>query len=143
MNRIVHTLETDVFEQVGCVMLLGTTGKAASLFGGSTMHSVKDGLAVTVGKKAKAYQPLTGRALQKFQTRLRNTKFVIIDEATMKKQKEMHYLDLRLREGKESATSRLVESEFEALVILHTRTVATSYGTNAMGSDPRDRRGHY
>jgi len=80
----------------GSVARFATTGKAASNIHGSTVHNVKDGLAIPLSNLH--FKKLKGKALKDLQDRFRNVRLVIIDEFTMLWQKELHYIDLCLRE---------------------------------------------
>jgi hypothetical protein len=89
-----HTLES--IHGVGCVVKLATTGKAASVIGGSTLHSPKTGLGVPVG--TDAFTELNGAALRRLQDRLRGVRLILIDEYSMLRQKELSYIDKILRQ---------------------------------------------
>lgn len=78
-------------------LVMATTAKAASVVNGSTLHSAKEGLAVPIS--IKPYQRLKGRALAKFQNRLQQKKLVVLDEYSMLRPKELHYMNLRLQEA--------------------------------------------
>ena len=73
-----------------------TTGKAASLIGGSTLHAHKEGFGLPCGQ-AK-YRPLTGQALADQQENFKDVKLLIVDEFSMLRQKEIYYLDERLKQ---------------------------------------------
>ena len=77
---------------------MATTGKAATVIGGSTVHSHKLGLALPVGKSV--FKDLKGKALQQLQDRYRHIVLVVTDEFSMLRQKELHWVDMRLRQAK-------------------------------------------
>eukprot|EP00957_Ditylum_brightwellii_P210475 15365016-Ditylum_brightwellii.AAC.1 len=73
-----------------------TTGKAATLVGGSTLHAVKEGLSIPCGRTK--FSSLKGRILQDFQAKYKDKlKLLIIDEFTMIKQKELYFINKRLK----------------------------------------------
>jgi hypothetical protein len=82
----------------GASSIMATTGKAATVIGGSTVHSTKQGLALPVGRTV--FKELKGRCLQQLQTRYAKIRLVVIDEFSMLRQKELHWVDMRLRQAK-------------------------------------------
>ena len=56
--------------EVGCVMKLATTGKAASVIGGSTVHSRKNGIGLPVGRQK--FRDLSSNMLKQAQKRFTN-----------------------------------------------------------------------
>ena len=75
-----------------------TTGKAATLLNGSTIYSPKGGLALPVG--GKKYAPLQGKILLDLQKRFREVQVLFLDEYSMLPQKQLYYIDKRLKEIK-------------------------------------------
>ena len=73
-----------------------TTGIAAVGIGGSTLHSYNRGFGVPVN--AKKYTALSRKILKRLQKLHEALRYIIIDEYSMLKQRELHYLDQRLRE---------------------------------------------
>jgi len=65
-------------EQIPC---FATTGKAATIIGGSTLHSWKQGFGLPVNKMA--FRALKGDTLKRFQERFKDVKGIIIDEFSM------------------------------------------------------------
>jgi hypothetical protein len=82
----------------GASSIMATTGKAATVIGGSTVHSSKQGLALPVGKAV--FKELKGKTLQKLKKRFSNIRLVVIDEFSMLRQKELHWIDMRLWQAK-------------------------------------------
>ena len=80
----------------GCVMKLATTGKAATVIGGSTVHSPKYGLGVPVSEKQ--LKKLSGKTLQRLQERLKGVKLIVIDEYSMLRARELFFIDQILRQ---------------------------------------------
>jgi hypothetical protein len=69
-------------------VVMATTGKAATVIGGSTLHSFKDG-------RARHTLLLTGMLAQE---RLQDVKLVVLDEFSKLKQRDMYYMSRRLQE---------------------------------------------
>jgi hypothetical protein len=65
--------------------VMATTGKAATVIGGSTVHSVKDGLGIPIDPTA--FKALEGATLKNLQIRLKDLKLIVIDEFSMLKQR--------------------------------------------------------
>ena len=74
--------------------IYATTGKAATNVNGSTFQNFTDGLGLFGDK----YSPLGERTLQRFQNRMKDKKLIIVDEFSMMKQCELHFIDLRLKQ---------------------------------------------
>ena len=93
-----HNFDTDEF------MVLATTGKAATVIQGATVHSPRHGLALPIGTSSKKSRGtsanLSGESLQKLQDRVANVKLVFLDEFSMLKPSDLFYMDQRLREGR-------------------------------------------
>ena len=81
---------------MGCVMKLATTGKAASVIGGSTVHSRKNGIGLPVGRQK--YRDLSSNMLKQAQKRFKGVKLIIIDEYSMLRQKELFYISQILKQ---------------------------------------------
>jgi hypothetical protein len=97
INMVTRTLEQR--HHIGCVRKLATTGKAADLIGGYTVHDTRRGLALPVGsKQSKPLDPLDGQRLKDLQREWNGTIAVIIDEYSMLRQKELYWIDQRLRQ---------------------------------------------
>jgi hypothetical protein len=79
------------------VSIMATTGKAASLIGGCTLHNKEFGLSLPVNKK---FAPLQGNAEKHLQETFRNIDMVIIDEFSMLRSKEGFYASERLKQAK-------------------------------------------
>jgi signal recognition particle GTPase len=95
IDAIVHTL-TSAFPNKR-VMVVATTGKAASQIQGSTVHSWKHGLCLPVSFHTK--RALSARSKQAFQHRMQNVIAIILDEYSMLSQEDMYWLDFRLKEA--------------------------------------------
>lgn len=78
-------------------LLTATTGKAATVFRGTTIHSWKHALGLPVGTNAK-YKKLGSKTLQRMQQRFSDLRLLIVDEYSMLRQRELHFIDRRLRE---------------------------------------------
>ncbi|KAK3926427.1 ATP-dependent DNA helicase [Frankliniella fusca] len=78
------------------VALLCPTGVSAINIQGSTIHSY-----LNISICNATLDGLSGNALFKLQEKLRNIKFVILDEYSMIGLKMFHAIDMRLRQGKE------------------------------------------
>ena len=76
--------------------VFATTGKAATVLDASTLHSCRTGLGLPVGKKV--FAKLSSGLLQIFQERFKTLKLVLLDEFSMLRQQELHYVDHRLRQ---------------------------------------------
>ena len=76
------------------------SGKAASAFGGCTLHSSNGGLCLQVTKKGETgcYIKLRSKVLKDFQNMFKGLKLVIIDEFSMLCQYNLYHIDMRLRE---------------------------------------------
>ena len=79
--------------------VMATTGKAATVIGGSTVFSKKNGLALPVGKGAFKKLP-NGPILGRLQEKFRDTRVIFIDECSMLHQKHLYFIDQRLRQIK-------------------------------------------
>ena len=78
-------------------LILATTGKAATIIQGSTVHSAGDGLSLPV--KNNSFCELKGKRLADFQKRLKTRKLVVIDEYSMLRPKELYYIHKRLQQS--------------------------------------------
>ena len=94
INAAVHTLEEKY--GVGCVVKFATTGMAATVISGSTVHSSKHGLGIPVGNRK--FKKLSGERLKRLQEKFRNVRLIVIDEYSMLRAKELHYIDQYLRQ---------------------------------------------
>jgi hypothetical protein len=92
---VTRTLEQ--CHHVGCVRKLATTGKAADLIGGSTVHDTRRGLALPVGGQ-KQFVPLSSEKLRDLQCEWKGTIALIVDEYSMLRQKELYWIDERLKQ---------------------------------------------
>jgi hypothetical protein len=88
--------EIEQMHGVGSVLKLATTGMAATVINGSTIHSGKHGLGLPVGNSA--FQKLKGKRLDEMQERLKNTVLVLIDEFSMLRARELYYTDQILKQ---------------------------------------------
>jgi hypothetical protein len=95
IDAIVHTLTSTIPSKR--VMVVATTGKAASQIQGSTVHSWKHGLCLPVSFHTK--RALSLRSKQAFQQRMQNVMAIILDEYSMLCQEDMYWLDFRLKEA--------------------------------------------
>jgi hypothetical protein len=78
---------------------LATTGKAADLIGGYTVHDNQRGLALPVGSKQfKPLDPLDGQRLKDLQREWKGTIAVIVDKYSMLHQKELYWIDQQLQQ---------------------------------------------
>ena len=77
------------------VLVTATTGKAAALIDGSTVHS-----AIHAPIKPKDKKALSGPALEKLQTRLSPITHLIIDEFSMINGDFLYWIDQRLQQAK-------------------------------------------
>eukprot|EP00563_Minutocellus_polymorphus_P006490 CAMPEP_0181033346 /NCGR_PEP_ID=MMETSP1070-20121207/7207_1 /TAXON_ID=265543 /ORGANISM="Minutocellus polymorphus, Strain NH13" /LENGTH=196 /DNA_ID=CAMNT_0023110765 /DNA_START=504 /DNA_END=1092 /DNA_ORIENTATION=+ len=79
------------------VAVFGTTGKAACLIQGSTVHSWSEGLCFP--REAKDWKPLSGKSERQLQDRMGKIRAVFIDELSMLQQVQLHFIDQRLRQA--------------------------------------------
>jgi ATP-dependent DNA helicase PIF1 len=79
------------------VFVTATTGKAAALIDGATVHC-----AVNAPVKSMDMKNLTGPGLEKLQERMRPVTHIIIDEFSMINGSCLHWIDQRCRQGKHS-----------------------------------------
>eukprot|EP00957_Ditylum_brightwellii_P043472 3295977-Ditylum_brightwellii.AAC.1 len=82
--------------------MCATTGNAAALIGGSTLHSCKEGFALPI--RRTSYSPLLDKSLADQHKKCKNIKLFILDEFSIMMQKEIHYLDERLKQIMHSFT---------------------------------------
>ena len=94
MNNETHRSVNTIYG-AGSTHLCATTGKAACALGGVTLHNAKEGLFLPVKGQ---FRGLKGRTLRRLQERWKNVKLLVIDEFTMLRQKELYYIDQRLRQ---------------------------------------------
>ena len=73
-----------------------TTGKAAIVNGGSTLHSYEHGIGLPI--TCHRYTPLSPNSLKKAQERLKHLKLIFIDEYSMLSANQLCYVDRRLRQ---------------------------------------------
>lgn len=72
-----------------------TIGKAATNINGSTFQNYSDGLGIF---SDHMFTPLSAAVLERFQERMCLKKLIIIDEFSMLRQSEIHYIDERLKQ---------------------------------------------
>ena len=97
-STVITDVEYKMEEEYGkeSVLKLATSGVAAKVIGGSTAHSSKRGVALPV---KTTFKKLKGKNLRHLQTNYAGKlRLVILDEFSMLKQKELYYLDQRLRQ---------------------------------------------
>ena len=75
--------------------VFATTGKAASNINGSTYQNFTDGLAMS---PARRFSPLSARMLLRLQNKWKFKKLIFIDEFSMLQQKNLFYIDQRLKQ---------------------------------------------
>ena len=78
-----------------CVLVTATTGKAAALIDGATVHC-----SINAPVKPKDKKPLSGAALEKLQCRMTNVTHLIIDEFSMINGEFLYWIDQRLQQAK-------------------------------------------
>ena len=91
--KAISRMVAEHFGNDNSVLRLGTTGTAAFVIGGATVHSV---LRLPVNRR---FSPLTGRALQGLQDALTDTKVIVVDEVSMMGKKMWVQMDQRLRQA--------------------------------------------
>lgn len=96
----VNAVRSAFFVKPGEIMTTATTGKAAMLISGSTIYNAKKGLKLPVGRSK--YADLKGKVLQELQKLTKDLKVLFIDEYSMLPQKCLYYIDLRLKQLKQS-----------------------------------------
>ena len=97
VDAVQFEVETTLGYGVGSVAKFATSGVAANLIRGSTVHSSKRGLALPVGNRQ--FIELKGKTLKRLQKRYAGKlKLVILDEFSMLRQKELHWVDKRLKQ---------------------------------------------
>jgi len=82
-----------------CVLVSATTGKAAALIDGATVHC-----SINVPVKPKDKKALCGAALEKLQCRMSNVTHLIIDEFSMINGEFLYWIDQRLQQAKHCAS---------------------------------------
>ena len=80
------------------IRLMATTGKAATVIGGCTLHSHREGFGLPCGKAQ--YREWKGDRLKDAQKFHGAMKLLVIDEFSMLRQRELAYIDGRLRQIK-------------------------------------------
>jgi hypothetical protein len=78
-------------------MFMATTGAAARLIDGTTVHDHTAGLAIPCSEHP--YIEMKGAKLKAFRKWLANKKLIVVDEFSMLRPGELYYIDKRLREG--------------------------------------------
>ena len=79
-------------------VVMATTGKAATVIGGSTVFSKKNGLALPIGKTFN--QLPAGPILRRLQDKYKYVRVIFVDECSMLHQKHLHFMDQRLQQIK-------------------------------------------
>ena len=87
-----HDLDDDYY------LKLATTGKAACVSGGYTVHSHKFGMGLPVGERK--LNELSSNRLAEEQKRLEKLKVIFLDEYSMLRRKELYYISERLKQIK-------------------------------------------
>ena len=103
INAVLSTLERDHGFSKDNYLVLATTGKAATVIQGATVHSARHGLAIPVGKpslRGNRGETLSGTAATALQKRLKNVKLVFLDEFSMLKPSDLYYMHRRLQQGR-------------------------------------------
>ena len=95
IDCILSTLRNKYDFEEDDYLILATSAIAASVIGGVTVHSPAYGLGIPIGNK---YVEVKGKDLRKYQTRLKNLKFLIIDEFSMLGQKSLYFVSERLKQ---------------------------------------------
>ena len=95
IDCILSTLRNKYDFEEDDYLILATSAIAASVIGGVTVHSPAYGLGIPIGNK---YVEVKGKDLRKYQTRLKNLKFLIIDEFSMLGQKALYFVSERLKQ---------------------------------------------
>ena len=98
VNSIITTLTRQYGFKEAQFPCFATTGKAAAILGGSTLHSWKTGFGLPVNQQV--FRELKGKTLDKFQNRFKKVKAIIIDEFSMLSATDLHRIDSRLRQAR-------------------------------------------
>ena len=98
INTILTTLVNEHGLGEDCYLKLATTGKAACVIGGYTVHSHKFGMGLPVGDHK--LKELSKNRLKDEQTRLKKLKVIFLDEYSMLRRKELFYISERLKQIK-------------------------------------------
>eukprot|EP00957_Ditylum_brightwellii_P177035 13486735-Ditylum_brightwellii.AAC.2 len=88
INDILTILSSEYKFNADNYKVCATTGNAATLIGGSTLHSHKEGFGLPDGRSS--YSPLSGKALADQQEKCKDLKLLIFDEFSMMRQKEIY-----------------------------------------------------
>ena len=86
VDSVLSTLRNEYNFTEENYLTLATSAMAATVISGVTVHSTEYGLGIPLKKK---YVEVKGRDLRKYQTRLKNLTFLIIDEYSMLGQKDL------------------------------------------------------
>ena len=79
-----------------CIFTFATTGKAASLLQGCTLHCPCNGLSIPCSETL--FKHLSSQSLKRMQDKYKNARLVFIDECSMLQPADLHFVNLRLQE---------------------------------------------
>ena len=97
-STVLNAVRSNLLQSHDQAIITATTGKAATMIGGSTIYSAQHGLAIPVSDKP--YVPLQGNVLRDLQNLFRPVVVLFIDEYSMLPQHSLYHIDKRLREVK-------------------------------------------
>ena len=106
INAIVNGLTQAAGGQEDTVMVTATTGRAAFIIGGSTIHSWDKGLCLPCGRMQRS--ALKGNSLVEFQDRMACVTHIIIDEMSMLSLSDLFMINERCKQARPDCKDQLL-----------------------------------
>jgi len=92
-STVLNAIRSNLLQSPNQAIITATTGKAATMIGGSTIYSAQRGLAIPVSDKP--YVPLQGNVLRELQNLYRPVNILFIDEYSMLPQHSLYLIEMR------------------------------------------------